>query len=59
MVKYLLLLSVNLFAMTLQEAYDYSDGFGEYDKYVILEPNTIYTGGLGIYEGNVYINCNG
>ena len=58
MIIYLLLLSINLFAITLQEAYDDSQAFGEYDKYVILEPNTIYTGGLGIYEGDIYINCN-
>ena len=30
-----------------------------YDKYVILDANTIYTGGVGIYEGNAYINCQG
>ena len=55
---YILLFSFS-FSMTLQEAYDLSDSSGDYDKYVILEPNTIYTGGLGIYEGNVFIDCNG
>ena len=59
MFKYIFLLSFNIFAITLQEAYNNSDSFQEYDKYVILEPNSIYTGGLGIFEGNVYINCNG
>jgi hypothetical protein len=59
MFKYLLLLSsFNLFAITLQEAYDSAEAFGEYDKYIILEQNTVYTGGLGIYEGNVFIDCN-
>tara|TARA_Y100000590_G_scaffold455022_1_gene602895 strand:- start:3618 stop:4133 length:516 start_codon:yes stop_codon:yes gene_type:complete len=59
MYKYLILISFNLFAITLQEAYNNSTSFEEYEKYVILEPNSIYTGGLGIFEGDVYINCNG
>ena len=59
MFKYLFLLSFNLLAITLQEAYNNSSAFEDYDKYVILSPDTIYTGGLGIFEGNVYIDCNG
>ena len=55
---YILLFSFS-FSITLQEAYDLSDSYGNYDKYVILESNSTYTGGLGIYEGNVFIDCNG
>ena len=55
---YILLFSFS-FSITLQEAYDLSDSYGDYDKYVILESNSTYTGGLGIYEGYVFIDCNG
>ena len=44
---------------TLEEAYQQAGANEEYDKYVVLDSNSIYTGGLGIYEGDVYINCNG
>ncbi len=33
-------------------------GFG-YDKYIELDRNQIYTGGIGIYEGSTYIQGNG
>tara|TARA_Y100000590_G_scaffold352576_1_gene405182 strand:+ start:1801 stop:2316 length:516 start_codon:yes stop_codon:yes gene_type:complete len=59
MFKYLFLLSINLFAITLQEAYNDSGPYQEYEKHVILDSNTVYTGGLGIFQGDVYINCNG
>ena len=59
MLKYLFLLSFNIFAITLQEAYNNSSSYEEYEKYVILDSNSIYTGGLGIFEGDIYINCNG
>ena len=48
-----------LFSTTLQEAYNQSSSYEDYDKYVILNNETIYSGGLGIYEGNVFIDCNG
>ena len=54
-----ILLLTNLYSTTLQEAFDSAMPQGQYDKYVVLDSNSIYTGGLGIYEGNVYINCNG
>ena len=58
--KYLLLLMLNVFiSETLQEAYDNAGTYGSYEKYIVLEPGQIYTGGLGIYEGDVYINCQG
>ena len=47
------------YAITLQEVFDNASSYGGYEKHVILEPNTIYTGGLGIYEGDVYIDCQG
>ena len=37
----------------------HSSSYGEYDKYLILEPGQIYYGGLGIYEGDVFIDCKG
>ena len=59
MLKYIFLLSFNIFAMTLQEAYNNATSFEDYDKYIILDSNIIYTGGLGIFEGDIYIDCNG
>ena len=47
------------FNSSLQEAYDNASSNENYDKYIILEPNSTYNGGLGIYEGDVYINCQG
>ena len=58
--KYLLLLTLNVFICeTLQEAYDSANSYEDYEKYIVLEPGQIYTGGLGIYEGDIYINCQG
>ena len=58
--KYILLLTLNLLiSTTLQEAYDNAIPYGDYEKYIILEPNQIYNGGIGIYEGDIYINCQG
>ena len=48
-----------VFCISLQEVFDNASGYGEYEKYIILDPNTIYTGGIGIFEGDVYINCQG
>ena len=45
--------------LTLQEAYNEAESYAGYDKYVILDSETIYTGGLGIYEGDIFIDCNG
>ena len=43
----------------MQEVYDNADSFGGYDKYLILSNDTIYLGGLGLYEGKTFIDCNG
>ena len=54
--KRILILTLNLLiSTTLQEAYDNASQYGDYNKYIVLEPNQIYTGGIGIYEGNIYI----
>ena len=55
----ILLISISLQALTLQEMYDNAGSFEEYDKYLILSSDTIYTGGLGLYEGKTFIDCNG
>ena len=45
--------------ITLQSVFDSSGPSNDYDKYVVLEQDMIYTGGVGIYEGNVLIEGNG
>ncbi len=54
-----LFININLFSYTLQEMYDNATSYDVYDKYIILSQNNIYSGGLGLYEGNTYIDCNG
>tara|TARA_B100000315_G_C14483517_1_gene544066 strand:- start:583 stop:1116 length:534 start_codon:yes stop_codon:yes gene_type:complete len=49
----------HLQAVTLQSVYDASGSVNGYDKYVVLEQNMIYTGEVGVYEGNVFIEGNG
>ena len=46
-------------AIPLQDIYDQATAEFGYDKYLVLDSETIYTGGIGIYEGDVYLNCNG
>ena len=58
LILYITIISL-AFSITLQEAYDNAEPANGYDKYVVLEPNQIYEAGLGIFEGNVYINCQG
>ena len=56
----LIIISISyLLSISLQEAYDEANSYEEYDKYLFLDSNITYTGGLGIYEGNVFIDCNG
>ena len=45
--------------VTLQSIFDASGPANGYDKYVTLEQNVIYTGEVGIFEGNVFIEGNG
>ena len=44
---------------TLQSVFEASGPGNGYDKYVVLEQNMIYTGEVGIYEGDVFIEGNG
>ena len=48
-----------IYSITLQEMYDNATGAFGYDKYIELDENEIYTGGIGIYEGTTYIKGNG
>ena len=48
-----------IFSATLQEAYNNAQPQQGYDKYIVLEENAIYTGGIGIFEGDIFIDCNG
>ena len=41
--------------ITLQNVFDAAGHANGYDKYVVLEQNVIYTGEVGVYEGNVFI----
>ena len=45
--------------ITLQSMYDSSGAVNGYDKYVVLEQDMIYTGEVGVYEGDVFIEGNG
>ncbi len=45
---------------SLQECYDEASGNGEYDKYVVLDPDIEYYGDLSLYnQGDVCIEGNG
>ena len=45
--------------ITLQSVFDVAESKNEYDKYVVLEKDVTYIGGVGVYEGNVFIEGNG
>ena len=47
------------FSTTLQSVYDSATPSNGYDKYLILDKNIVYTGEVGVYEGNVFIEGNG
>ena len=49
----------SVFCLSLQEVYDNAQPQNGYDKYLLLDPNQIYEGGIGIFEDSVYINCQG
>jgi hypothetical protein len=48
-----------VFSIPLQDIFDNAEPFQDYDKYLVLDNNEIYTGSLGIYEGRVFIEGNG
>ena len=56
---YIIVLLSFCFPVTLQEVFNDAESNGDYEKYLILDPNQIYTGGVGIYEGDVFIDCQG
>ncbi len=45
--------------ITLQSVFDAAGPGNGYDKYIVLEQDMIYTGEVGIYEGDVFIEGNG
>ena len=59
--KYIVLLFITqvVFSIPLQDIFDNAEPFQNYDKYLVLNNNEIYTGSLGIYEGRVFIKGNG
>ena len=48
-----------LFGATLQEAFEAAEPGNGYDKYISLDSDIIYTGGIGVFEGDVMIAGNG
>ena len=40
-----------IFGIPLQSVYEEAEPANGYDKYLILDPNIIYTGEIGVYEG--------
>ena len=54
-----ILLSSLAMCTSMQDVYNNATSQNGYDKYLILDSNTIYTGGLGIFEGDVFIKGNG
>mgnify|MGYP001299096495 CR=1 FL=1 len=48
-----------LFPTSLQEMYNSSEPLNGYDRYIILNENVIYTGGIGVFEESTYIEGNG
>jgi hypothetical protein len=59
--KYIFLLFITqvVFSIPLQDVFDNAEPFQDYDKYLVLNNNEIYTGSLGIYEGRIFIKGDG
>ncbi len=56
----LMLISIKILqGVTLQSVFDNALPGNGYDKYMVLDQNVIYTGEIGVYEGNVFIEGNG
>ena len=47
------------FSSSLQDVFDNAESLHGFDKYLILEEGETYTGGIGIYEGRIFIEGNG
>ena len=56
---YSLFYVTSLFGVTLQSVYNNAGPANGYDKYLVLNSEVIYTGEIGIFEGNVFIEGNG
>jgi len=54
-----ILLSSIVLSTTIQDVYNDAMPLNGYDKYLILDSSIIYTGGLGVFEGDIYIEGNG
>jgi len=48
-----------LSAVSLFSVYNEAGPAEGYDKYLVLDPDIVYTGGLGVFEDDVYIAGNG
>ncbi len=61
LIKYFLtlVLTSTIYGISLQEMYDSAESMYGYDKYIILDSEEIYTGGIGVFEGDVFIEGNG
>ena len=60
MIKIIFILSLNiLFSTSLQQMYNSSYPYGDYERYIILNGNETYTGGIGVFEESTYIEGNG
>ena len=55
----LLVIISSIYSATLQEAYDDAPSMYGYDKYIVLDTDSVYYGGLGLYEGNIFIDGRG
>ena len=55
----LLIIISTIYSATLQQAYDEATAMYGYDKYIILNSDSIYYGGLGLYEGDIFIDGRG
>ena len=47
------------FSISMWDVYFDASPDNGYDKYIILNPEEVYTGGFGVYEGTVFIEGNG
>jgi len=47
------------FSISLYEVYEQAGPANGYDKYIVLEPDIVYTGGIGSGEESIYIEGNG
>ena len=56
---FLLFILEVVYSTPLQDVFNSAEPFQNYDKYLVLNNDEIYTGSLGIYEGRIFIKGNG